>query len=57
MYENKEKGIKIAENDEEAFWEQEKQGVEDMIKKQEQSLKVNKLVLKAVKQKLREVKR
>ena len=53
MMEDKEKGIKIAENEEEALWERVRKQAEKAIKDAKSEIKINEELRKAANKKLR----
>jgi len=53
MQENKELGIKIAENTDEAFWEDMKDKCEEALKAETRNIKINEHMLKLAKEELK----
>ena len=55
VIENKELGIKIAENTDEAFWESTKTKIEESIKADERNRKINEVILKLCEKEVKKV--
>ena len=52
MMENKELGIKVAENTDEAFWIETKKKCEDAISSEERNIKINQTLIELCKKQL-----
>jgi len=52
MIENKELGVKIAENTDEKFWAETKEKCEEAIKSEERNIKINEVLIELCKKQL-----